>query len=60
VIKIVEPGADHLVSIANLTEKEIVYAALEQWLEIQIDRSTPVTRFDTDDLRIDRSEYIFH
>ena len=36
VIKIVEPGADHLVSIANLTEKEIVYAALEQWLEAKI------------------------
>jgi hypothetical protein len=60
VIKIVEPNADHLVNIADLTDKEIVYSALEQWLGIQIDRSTYIAIPDIDEPRIDWSKRIFY
>jgi hypothetical protein len=57
VIKIVEPGADHLVNIADLTDRETVYSALEQWLDIHIDRSAPVAGFDTDEPRIGQPKH---
>lgn len=60
VIKIVEPGADHFASIVNLTDREIVYSALEQWLDVQIDRSTPIIKPDMDRPDINHSMHIFH
>jgi hypothetical protein len=60
VIKIVEPGADHFVSIVNLTNREIVYSALEQWLDVQIDRSTPIIKPDMDGPDINYSMHIYH
>ncbi len=60
VIKIVEPGADHFVSIMNLTNREIVYSALEQWLNIQIDRAAMITTPDLDEPYISPEIDIFH
>jgi len=39
VVKVVQPGANHGVKIGDLDQKELVIQALEQWLNIQIDRS---------------------
>ncbi len=36
-IRIIQPGADHSVRIANLDEKDMVIETLEDWLNINID-----------------------
>ena len=38
-LKFTEPGANHGVSIVNLTEQQTVYNTLEQWLGISLDIS---------------------
>ncbi len=39
-VKIVHPGANHMVSLFHLTfeEKELVYTSLEEWLDVTIER----------------------
>ena len=43
VVKVVQPGANHGVTIADLEQKELVIQTLERWLDIQIDRSILAT-----------------
>ena len=35
-IKIIQPGANHLILIENLDQKSLVYSTLEQWLDVTI------------------------
>ncbi|NIP43010.1 MAG: peptidase [candidate division Zixibacteria bacterium] len=41
-LKIVEPGANHGVNIAQLVQRDLVYTTLEDWLEIEITPQAPV------------------
>jgi hypothetical protein len=45
-ITITEPGADHFVDISDLTERETVYTALEQWLDISVNRTAVTAKPD--------------
>jgi hypothetical protein len=38
-LKVVQPGANHSVRIANLDQKDLVIQTLERWLNIRIDAS---------------------
>jgi hypothetical protein len=39
VVRVVQPGANHSVKIADLDQKELIIQTLERWLSLQIDRS---------------------
>jgi PS-10 peptidase S37 len=39
VVKVVQPGGNHSLKIGDLDQKELVIQTLEEWLNIQIDRS---------------------
>jgi len=35
-IKIIQPGANHSISLVNLDQKQLVYSTLEQWLGVTV------------------------
>ena len=41
-IKIIQPGANHLISLYDLDERDLVYSTLEDWLDLTIEVSEPV------------------
>jgi hypothetical protein len=43
VVKVVQPGANHRMTIGDLDQKELVVQTLERWLSIPIDRSLLAT-----------------
>ncbi|HDS01243.1 MAG TPA: peptidase [candidate division Zixibacteria bacterium] len=40
-LKIIEPGGNHGINIAQLTQRDLVYTTLENWLGIEINPETP-------------------
>jgi hypothetical protein len=39
VVKVIQPGANHSLTIGDLDQRELVIQTLERWLNVQIDRS---------------------
>ena len=40
-VKIVQPGANHYINIADLEERDLVYTTLSQWLDMEIPTISP-------------------
>lgn len=50
-LKFTQPGKNHGTRISDLTEKEQVYQALEEWLGITVNRKAPVRKLDNKERR---------